>query len=225
INKTYGIIATTNNKDVLRFADILILAVNPDLYPMIIDEIKHEMNQNTIIVTIAAGITLADIERAFGSKVKAVRTMPNTPALVGEGMSVFCPNEYLNEKEINEIEAIFQTFGKTERLEERLMDAIPAISGSSPAYVYILIEAMADGGVRQGIPRDTAYRLAAQSVLGAAKMVLDTGMHPGTLKDSVCTPGGATIEAVAILEERKFRGSVLSAMEGCTAKAKSLRSS
>jgi pyrroline-5-carboxylate reductase len=222
IERSHGIFTSLNNIDVARFADILILAVKPDLHASVIEEIKADIKQNTIIVTIAAGITLMDIERAFGFKVKVVRTMPNTPSLVGEGMSAICSNDYLSEDEIIEVERLFHCFGKTERLEEKMMDAVPAISGSSPAYVYILIEAMADGGVSQGIPRDKAYRLAAQAVLGAAKMVLETGKHPGELKDNVCTPGGATIEAVATLEKKKFRGSVMAAMESCTNKVRNL---
>jgi pyrroline-5-carboxylate reductase len=148
--------------------------------------------------------------------------MPNTPSLVNAGMSVLCGNKYIREEEFILVEQLFQNFGQTERLEEKLMDAVPAISGSSPAYVYMFIEAMADGGVRQGIPRDKAYRLAAQAVLGAAKMVLETGVHPGELKDQVCTPGGATIEAVATLEKEQFRGAILAAMESCTIKVKTL---
>jgi pyrroline-5-carboxylate reductase len=223
INLNYQIVTTHDNQKVARFADILILAVKPDQHSQVIQEIRKDTHPESIIITIAAGITLSDIEKEFGFHVKAVRTMPNTPSLVGEGMSALCSNERLSEDEIVEVERLFQMFGKTERLVERLMDAVPAISGSSPAYVYMLIEAMADGGVLQGIPRDKAYRLAAQAVLGAAKMVLETGIHPGELKDNVCTPGGATIEAVAELEKRQFRGSVLSAMESCTEKVKSLQ--
>ncbi|MBV7508106.1 pyrroline-5-carboxylate reductase [Bacillus sp. sid0103] len=222
IEQKYEIRTSLHNRDVATFADILIIAVKPDLYPMVIEEIKNDIKQTAIIVTIAAGITLKDIEDSFGFQVKSIRTMPNTPSVVSEGMSVICANEYLTENEIVEVEQLFQTFSKTERLEEKLMDAVPAISGSSPAYVYMLIEAMADGGVRQGIPRNQAYRLAAQSVLGAAKMVLETGKHPGELKDNVCTPGGATIEAVVTLEEKQFRGSIMAAMDSCTNKVKNL---
>ncbi|WML27948.1 pyrroline-5-carboxylate reductase [Neobacillus sp. OS1-33] len=222
IEKTYGIFTTLNNRDIAGYADILILAVKPELYVNVIKEIKNEIKPSAIIITIAAGISLMDIEQTFGFQVKAVRTMPNTPSLVGEGMSAICANTYLDESEISEVERLFHTFSKTERLDEKLMDAVPAISGSSPAYVYMLIEAMADGGVRQGIPREQAYRLAAQAVLGAAKMVLETGKHPGELKDNVCTPGGATIEAVVTLEEKKFRGSITAAMESCTNKVKNL---
>jgi pyrroline-5-carboxylate reductase len=220
---TFKITVTNINKEVARFADILILAVKPDQHAAVINEIKTEMRDTCIVITIAAGITLDDIDKEFGFGVKSVRTMPNTPSLVGEGMSVICPNNRMSGEEILEVEHLFQTFGKTERLEEKLMDAVPAISGSSPAYVYMLLEAMADGGVRQGIPRDKAYRLAAQAVLGAAKMVLGTGSHPGELKDHVCTPGGATIEAVTTLEKNQFRGSILAAMESCTEKVKYLK--
>ncbi len=220
---TYQIAATNNNKEVARFSDILFIAVKPDLYSKVIAEISNEINRDVIIITIAAGITLADIEHEFGFGIKVIRTMPNTPSLIGEGMSAICPNERMSENEITEVEHIFHTFGKTERVDEKLMDAIPAISGSSPAYVFMFIEALADGGVKQGIPRDQAYRLAAQAVLGAAKMVLETQSHPGKLKDDVCTPGGATIDAVAVLEKKQFRGSILSAMESCTEKVKSLK--
>ncbi|WP_045523144.1 pyrroline-5-carboxylate reductase [Neobacillus niacini] len=222
VKSNYQILTTNDNREVAKFANILILAVKPDQHAKVIDEIKNDINHECTIITIAAGITLADIEKEFGFSVKAVRTMPNTPSLVGEGMSAICSNERLSEEEVLEVERLFHTFGKTERLDEKLMDAVPAISGSSPAYVYMLIEAMADGGVKQGIPRDKAYRLAAQAVLGAAKMVLETDSHPGELKDNVCTPGGATIEAVAELEKKQFRGSVLAAMESCTEKVKSL---
>ncbi|PLS03061.1 pyrroline-5-carboxylate reductase [Neobacillus cucumis] len=222
VSEKYGILTTLQNKDVARFADILILAVKPDQHAKLIEQIKNDLKQRVIIVTIAAGISLEEIETLFGFPVKAVRTMPNTPSLVGEGMSVLCPNIHINEEELLAVERLFQCFGQTERLDEKLMDAVPSISGSSPAYVYMLIEAMADGGVRQGIPRDKSYRLAAQAVLGAAKMVLETGMHPGELKDQVCTPGGATIEAVVTLEREQFRGAVISAMESCSDKAKNL---
>ncbi|WP_026565933.1 pyrroline-5-carboxylate reductase [Bacillus sp. UNC41MFS5] len=222
VEQKYEICTSLNNRDAAQFADILIIAVKPDLHSKIIEEIKNDIKQEAIIVTIAAGITLRNVEQAFGFQVKVIRTMPNTPSLVGEGMSVICANDYLTENEIVEVEHLFQTFGKTERLEEKLMDAVPAISGSSPAYVYMLLEAMADGGVRQGIPRNQAYRLAAQAVLGAAKMVLETGKHPGELKDNVCTPGGATIEAVVTLEEKQFRGSIMTAMDSCTNKVKKL---
>ncbi|WP_160725857.1 pyrroline-5-carboxylate reductase [Bacillus sp. USDA818B3_A] len=223
VSEKYGILTSLQNMDIAQFADILILAVKPDKHVTIIEEIKNHIKQDVIIVTIAAGITLAGVESLFAFPVKAVRTMPNTPSLVGEGMSALCANKYMTDRELTMVEQLFQCFGNSEWIDEKLMDAVPAISGSSPAYVYMFIEAMADGGVRQGIPRDQAYRLAAQAVLGAAKMVLETELHPGELKDQVCTPGGATIEAVAALERAHFRGAVISAMESCTEKIKNLK--
>lgn len=222
IQQKFHINTANTNMDIAQFADILFIAVKPAMHEKVIAEIKDEIKRDCIVITIAAGITIAKMEQLFGYDVKIVRTMPNTPALVGAGMTAICPNQSIKENELIVVEELFNTFGKTERLEEELMDAVPAISGSSPAYVYMFIEALADGGVRQGIPRDKAYRLAAQAVLGAAKMVLETNQHPGELKDNVCTPGGATIEAVTVLEEKQFRGAVLSAMDSCFQKVKSM---
>ena len=181
------------------------------------------MKNETIIVTVAAGIEMAYIESQLSKNAKVIRSMPNTPSLVGEGMTVFCANERVTEPEIAFIIEMFAAFGQVEVVEENLMDYIPAISGSSPAYVYMFIEALADGGVRSGIPREKAYKLAAQSVLGAAKMVLETGKHPGILKDEVCTPGGATIEAITALEQNQFRGTILAAMESCDRKNRRMK--
>ncbi|QED47067.1 pyrroline-5-carboxylate reductase [Cytobacillus dafuensis] len=222
VKKRFAIQVTTENKQVAEQADILFLAIKPDLHFHIIEEIKDWVKPNAIIITIAAGISLQFLEESFARKIKAVRSMPNTPSLIGEGMSAISANDAVTEDELGKIVQIFSCFGKVEVLNEKLMDAIPAISGSSPAYVYMFIEALADGGVKNGLTRKQAYTLAAQAVLGAAKMVLDTGKHPGELKDEVCTPGGATIEAVAELEKTGFRAAVLSAMESCYQKTKSL---
>jgi pyrroline-5-carboxylate reductase len=225
VENRFAISVTKDNREVAEFADILILAMKPGQYEEAIREISDIVKNDTVVVTIAAGISLDDIDSFFARKMKTVRTMPNTPSIVGEGMSAICPNELVTKEDIRDVELLFNCFGKTERLEEKVMDAIPAISGSSPAYVYMLIEAMADGGVKQGIARSQAYRLAAQAVLGAAKMVLETGIHPGELKDNVCTPGGATIEAVAELERNHFRGTILNAMERCYEKTKEMSNS
>jgi pyrroline-5-carboxylate reductase len=222
IKQKYQIRTTMNNQELSQFADILILAVQPNVHSKVINEIKEFVKPDAIIITIAAGVTLEDLTKEFGRKLKFIRSMPNTPSLVGEGMSVLCPNENVDAEDLEQVVQLFNSFGKTESMSESLMDAVPAISGSSPAYVYMLIEAMADGGVQQGIPRGQAYRLAAQAVLGAAKMVIETGKHPGQLKDDVCTPGGVTIEAVVSLEENQFRGAILSAMKECTDKVKKL---
>lgn len=216
VKEKYGIRMTDNNVDVAKDSDILFLAVRPDLHTLVINEIKNVTTEHTVVITVAAGIDIDYLSQSFGKNVKIVRSMPNTPSLVGEGMSAICYNSHVNNEDLDNVISIFNSFGKTEVIEEGLMDAIPAISGSSPAYVYMFIEALADGGVMQGIPRQKAYKLAAQAVLGAAKMVLETGEHPGKLKDNVCSPSGATIQAVSTLEKESFRGSILSAMESCT---------
>ena len=222
VKDLYNVQTLNSNIDLAMQVDYLFLAVKPDLYPTIIEEIKEVVSSNSVIITIAAGITLEGVEKSFGKEVKIVRTMPNTPSLVREGMSALCHNQVVTNEELSEVMEIFNSFGKCELVNEKLMDAIPAVSGSSPAYVYLMIEALADGAVLQGINRDQAYKLAAQAVLGAAKMVLETELHPGELKDQVCTPGGTTIEAIAELEKQGFRSSIISAMERCTEKSVSL---
>ena len=219
VKNKYNINTTTNNTEVSSFSDILILSVKPNIYENVIKEIAPTVKENVLIVTIAAGISIDFVEKTFAKAIKVIRTMPNTPALVGEGMSALSKNDKVTEEELKEVISIFESFGKAEVIDERLMDSIPAISGSSPAYVFMFIEALADGAVLRGMPRDKAYKFAAQAVLGSAKMVLETGEHPGALKDKVCSPGGTTIDAVYSLEKNNFRGAVISAMESCTKKA------
>lgn len=224
IEQKYNIQGSLHNQEIAEFADFLFLAVQPSDHNLILAEIKGHLKAHVVIITMAAGITTEQIEKGIGRKVKVIRTMPNTPALVGEGMTALSSNSSITETDLVEVTRLLNSFGKTEVIKEELMDAVPAISGSSPAYAYLFIEALADGGVRDGIPRDQAYRMAAQAVLGAAKMVLETGKHPGALKDDVCTPGGSTIQAVAALEENQFRAAILQAMKACTNKTKGLDS-
>lgn len=218
----FGIKTTGDNKEVASNSNILFLAVKPHLYSAVINEIREYVKEDCIVITIAAGQTIENVEKDFGRQVKLVRTMPNTPALVGEGMTALCPNKMVSKDEVEEVIKIFNSFGKAEIIEEKLIDAFITVSGSSPAYVFMFIEAMADGAVLQGMPRDKAYNMAAQAVFGAAKMVIETGKHPGELKDMVCSPGGTTIEAVAELEEKGFRAAVISAMKRCADKSKEM---
>lgn len=220
--KDYQINGTTSNQEVANSCKIVILAVKPYLYLDIIDEIKTSIQVDTIIVSIAAGITIKAIEEQFEQSIKLVRTMPNTPAQVCEGMSAIIPNANIDESELNQVIAIFNSIGKCEVVSESLIDSVIAVSGSSPAYVYMMIEAMADAAVLQGMSRNLAYQFAAQAVLGAAKMVVETGLHPGVLKDQVCSPGGTTIEAVSKLEETGFRSSIMSAMATCADKSRQM---
>jgi pyrroline-5-carboxylate reductase len=220
VTEKFGIRGSLDNTEIARFSDILFIAVHPADYSNVISEIKHDIKDDVIIITIAGGITIKSIEEDFDKKVKVVRTMPNTPSLVREGMTALTINSEITEADLENVYVLLNSFGKTELLPEELMDAVPAVSGSSPAYVYMFIEALADGAVRDGISRSQAYQMAAQAVLGAAKMVLETDKHPAELKDDVCTPGGSTIQAVTALEENGFRSSVLKGMEACTNKNK-----
>lgn len=222
VKEDLGIEVTADNQQVAREAEILFLAVKPQFYEEVIQEIKDVVTQSQLIVTIAPGKTLQWLGEQFGKKVKIVRTMPNTPALVGEGITAACYNEQVSAEELEAVVKILEGFGKCEVISEHLMDVVVSVSGSSPAYVFMFIEAMADAAVADGMPRNQAYQFAAQAVLGSAKMVLETGKHPGELKDMVCSPGGTTIEAVRVLEEKGMRSAVIEAMKACTKKAKGL---
>lgn len=222
VKKEFGIEVTADNLEVVSKSDILILAVKPQYYAEVIEQIKESVRAEQIIISIAPGKTLDWMQGCFGKEGKYVRTMPNTPALVGEGMTGVCRNANVTDAEYQMVLQILGSFGRVETIPENLMDVCVSVSGSSPAYIYVLIEAMADGAVADGMPRAQAYRFAAQSVLGSAKMVLETGMHPGELKDQVCSPGGTTMEAVRVLEEKGFRSSVIEAMKACVRKARGL---
>lgn len=208
-----------DNASVVGFADVIFLAVKPQYYEEVIKEIRDKVDEKQIVVTIAPGKTLKWLTETFGKGVKLIRTMPNTPAMVKEGMLGLCKNELVTEKEMAQVCRLCESFGKAEEVPEHLMDVVVGVSGSSPAYVFMFIEAMADAAVAEGMPRAQAYTFAAQSVLGSAKMVLETGMHPGALKDMVCSPGGTTIEAVSVLEEKGMRSAVIEASRACIKKA------
>jgi len=220
--KDFGIGITSDNKAAARFADILILSVKPNKYAGVIREIRNDVKKDAVIVTIAAGIKIRTIEAYFGKELKIVRAMPNIPAVVGEAMTALCCNGQVTEEELKSIYDIFSSFGLAETLDEELLDVVTAVSASSPALVYMFIEALTDGAVLKGLSRDKAYRMVSQAVLGAAKMVLVTGKHPGQLKDSVCSAGGTAIEAVYSLEKKGFRGHVIEAIQRCTEKAERL---
>lgn len=215
VKEQFGIQVTEKNQEVVEKAEVIILSVKPQFYEEVINQIKDCVKKEQIIITIAPGKTLAWLAEKFGKEVKIVRTMPNTPALVGEGMTAMCPNEYMEKEEIEYVKQLLESFGRVEVVPERLMDVVVSVSGSLPAYVFMMIEAMADAAVSGGMPRAQAYQFAAQAVYGSAKMVLETGKHPGELKDMVCSPAGTTIEAVRTLEEMGFRSSIIEAMKVC----------
>lgn len=222
VSDEFKVKITLDNKEVAKKADVLVLAVKPYMYKGVIDEIKSELTREMLIITIAAGVSIENMEYWLGEGSKIIRTMPNTPALVGEAMSAMCSNKHVTEEELEYAKNIFNSFGDCVDLPEKDFHAFTALCGSSPAYVFMFVEAMADAAVKLGIPRVKAYTMAAQSVLGSAKMVLDTGKHPGELKDMVCSPAGTTIDAVAELEKHGFRSAVIEAMEKCAEKSKSM---
>lgn len=222
LSERFGISASTDNTAAAKQSDILFLAVKPYLFEEIIVEIKDYVRPETLIISIAAGQTLEKIEHVFEKNIKLVRAMPNTPALVGEAMSALCSNQNVTEDDLSDAKAIFNSFGKCEVVPESMMDTVIGVSGSSPAYVYMFIEAMADAAVADGMTRAQSYKFAAQAVLGAAKMVLETETHPGALKDAVCSPGGTTIEAVAMLEQLGLRSTVINAQRACVQKSRDM---
>ncbi len=214
--------AVATNVEVAQQADVLFLAVKPQIYELVIKEIASTVKKEAIIISIAPGKTLEWIGSLFGADTKIVRCMPNTPALVGEGCTGVCKNDLVTEEEMKQVLSLLNSFGKAYMVPENLMDTVVGVSGSSPAYVFMFIEAMADAAVADGMPRAQAYEFAAQAVYGSAKMVLDSKLHPGVLKDMVCSPGGTTIEAVRVLEEKGFRSAVFEAQKACVNKSKSL---
>lgn len=224
VSEETGVAHTVDNGACAGQADYVILAVKPQYYPPVLKEIAPVVRKEQIVISIAPGITIDQLKEQLGADKRIVRAMPNTPALLGEGMTGVCYDAALfSIEEKDTIRGIFQSFGRMEVVEERLINAVVCVSGSSPAYVYMFIEALADSAVKYGLPRDMAYRMAAQTLVGSAKMVLETGEHPGKLKDQVCSPGGTTIAGVSALEEYGFRNSVIKASDACYEKCSNIK--
>jgi pyrroline-5-carboxylate reductase len=213
---------TASNADVLQFANVLVLAVKPDQVAGVLAEQRGNITNEQLLISIAAGVTLAKMEAALPAGARVIRVMPNTPALVGEAAAAFALGKSATAADGELAKKLLSAVGIAFQVKESLLDAVTGLSGSGPAYVYQFIEAMSDGGVAAGLPRDIATKLAAQTVLGAAKMVLETGQHPGALKDQVTSPGGTTIEGLHELEKGKLRATVMSAVRAATEKSKKL---
>lgn len=220
--KQMGFIATDSGQEMALIVDVLIIAVKPHQYEAIINEFKDQMRKDQIVVSIAAGLTIHTLERYFDEPVKLIRTMPNTPAMVGAGMTAMMPNRHMMPTDTDLIQKIFSSFGKAEIVDEALIDGVIVTSGSSPAYVYMMIEAMVQGGMNEGMSRDMATRFASQAVLGAAKVVIETGIKPNDLRDAVCSPNGTTIEAVNYLKSENFAEIVEGAMNACAVKSREM---
>lgn len=212
----------SNEIELVRNSDIIVLAIKPNLMSQVLEKIKVVLDDSKIVLSIAAGISIEYIEKIIGKDKKIVRTMPNTPAQVLEAMTAVSFNDRIDENDKYLITRILECFGKSVEIEEKLMHVYTGISGSLPAYVYMFVEALADGAVLEGMPREKAYEIISQTILGSAKILLDTKKHPGQLKDEVTSPGGTTIEAIRVLENGKFRGTVIEAVKACTDKSKKM---
>lgn len=218
----YKIGITRDNKKVTQFADYLIVCVKPIGLASVLEEIKDHLSENTIVISVVSSVEIKEMENILGDK-KIVRVMLNTPVMVNEGMSTLCTNNQVDFDEMDKVVDLFKSFGRAEIVEEKYMEVITAVSGTSPAYVFMMIEAMADGAVMMGLPRRKAYMLAAQAVRGAATMVLESDKHPGDLKDMVCSPAGSTIDGVYTLETNNFRGTMMRTIREATLKAEKLK--
>ena len=205
--------ATEDFTAFIAAADLLIVAVKPHIVADVLRKAAPFLKPEQVVLSVAAGVDLAALATCLPARSKIIRAMPNTPVVVNAGMTSLTPNEAVTASELEEVLCVFRCFGRAEVVDEALIDAVIGISGSSPAYVYMFIEALADGAVLEGMPRDKAYTFAAQAVMGAAKAVLETGIHPGKLKDNVCSPGGTTIAAVHTLEEYRFRAAIIHAVQ------------
>lgn len=223
ISMRHRVKAYSNSIDLIEACRVIIIAVKPKDIPRVLDSIQKNVSPHHLLISIAAGVRLDAIGRNLPPQVGLIRVMPNTPALVGEAISAICPRKKTRKSDLQCVLEIFKSVGKAVVIEdESLMDAVTGLSGSGPAYVFLMIEAMADGGVRMGLDRQVAYKLAVQTFLGAARLVFETGKHPGELKDMVASPAGTTIEALKVLEEGGLRGLLIKAVEAATNRSSEL---
>ena len=216
-----GVTTTLSNIEAVSAVDVVLLAIKPNIAEEVLQEIAPAI-QGKLLVSVVAGYTRKNISEIVGENVGVVRTMPNVPAMVGEAMTVLCRTKNVSDEDFGQVLKIFDAIGKTTVLEEYLFDAATATNGSGPGYVFVMIEAMADAAVLQGIPRDIAYLLVEQTILGSAKLALETREHPGKLKDMICSPGGTTIEAIYRLEEKGLRATMIDAVAACAQKSAQL---
>jgi pyrroline-5-carboxylate reductase len=220
--KEAGIKTSSANPEVLKFANVLVLAVKPDQVNDVLAEARPLFTDRHLLISIAAGVTLARMEAALPAGARVIRVMPNTPALVGASASAFACGKCATPEDAQLAQKLFSSVGVVVQVKESLLDAVTGLSGSGPAYVFLMIEALSDGGVAAGLPRDIATRLAAQTLLGSAKLLLETGQHPGVLKDMVASPGGTTIDGLHELEKSGVRGALINAVRAATDKSKKL---
>ncbi|MGQ0504834.1 MAG: pyrroline-5-carboxylate reductase [Myxococcaceae bacterium] len=218
----YGLTASTDNVAATTAADVVVLSVKPQALNKLLSQVAPAIDHRKLVISVAAGVPIAALERQLGAGARIVRAMPNTPALVGAGASALSGGEHATDADLALAAALFQSVGTTTLLEEGLLDAVTGLSGSGPAYIFLIIEALSDAGVKVGLPRYTALALAAQTVLGSAKLLIETGTHPGSLKDQVTSPGGTAIAGLHTLEAGGLRTTLINAVEAATRRAKEL---
>lgn len=222
MKERYGIHATTHNEDVVRHAEIVVLSVKPQILPKVLDEIAPHLKPTALVISIAAGTPLAAIERRLPPGTRVVRTMPNTPALVGAGATAIAAGSHAKDADVEATQRIFDAVGMTVVIDESQLDAVTGLSGSGPAYVFLIIEALSDAGVKMGLSRYNAQALAAQTLLGSAKLLIETHEHPGRLKDMVTSPGGTAIAGLHTLEAGGLRTTLINAVEAATNRSREL---
>ncbi len=218
----FGIALAPSNPDLVRQCDIVVLAIKPQIAAEVLEEIADSWDDSKLMVSILAGVTCATIEKHFPGHPRVVRVMPNTPALVGEGASTICRGRQASSEDLQTVRELLESVGIVQLIDERQMDAATGLSGSGPAYIYTVIEALADGGVREGLRRDVAHALAVQTVVGAALMVRETREHPAILRDQVCSPGGTAITGVSSLERNGLRTTLMEAVSAAAARSREL---
>jgi pyrroline-5-carboxylate reductase len=222
LEKLYGVRFTVANLAAVKEAGIIVLSVKPQVMEKVLAEIGPSLDPSKLVISIAAGIPIAALERQVGHGVRVIRTMPNTPALVGAGATALSPGEHATEADLAQAKALFDAIGMTVVVDEPLLDAVTGLSGSGPAYIFLIIEALADGGVKAGLARAQAQALAAQTVFGSAKLLIETGEHPGRLKDQVTSPGGTAIAGLHTLEAGGLRTTLMNAVESATNRSREL---
>jgi pyrroline-5-carboxylate reductase len=224
LSKQLGVSVSTDNRAAVKKADIILLGVKPQVVAEVIEQIRPAVSSTQLVISLAASVHTAQIEQALGKNIPVVRAMPNTPCALGRGMTGLCKGKFATAEHLELASTLFNVVGRTVVVDEKHMDAVTALSASGPAYIYIILESLAEAGVKVGLPRDVATLLAAQTTLGAATVVLETGDHPALLKDAVTTPAGCTIDAIMELEEGKLRVTLIKAVVKAAQRAKELAS-
>ncbi|OJT26505.1 pyrroline-5-carboxylate reductase [Archangium sp. Cb G35] len=222
LERTYGVRTTQDNLAAVREADVVVLSVKPQALDKVLVQVATAVDPHKLIISVAAGVPIAAMERRLGAGARIIRTMPNTPSLVGMGACALSPGEHASEEDLAVATRIFQSVGTTTVVDENLLDAVTGLSGSGPAYIFLIIEALSDAGVKVGLPRYTALKLASQTVLGSAQLLIETGAHPGQLKDQVTSPGGTAIAGLHTLEAGGLRTTLINAVEAATRRAREL---